>query len=238
MYSSETFYTKFAGSYAEYALTKNSYLSAIDEFVIRESKNSAKMIDIGSGNGIRSKKIADSIKVSELTLVDNSHGMVSLLKNIEKASVILDDISNVKFKSKDKFEIVTCLWNVIGHIPTIEERSIAMKNIRESLMQDGLAFIDVNNRYNISEYGLRNVIKNIFKDIILRRKTNGNFELKVRTDREIIKTEVHIFYPFEMNRLIKSSGLKIIKRQIINYQTGKKCRSILGGQLVYKLSRL
>lgn len=238
MYPSVIFYTKFAQLYAKYASIRNAYLSAVNEFIIQESKESADLIDIGSGNGARSEEIADSIKAFKLTLVDNSPGMISLLKDIKKASVIFSDISDVKFRSKDKFDIVTCLWNVLGHISTTEKRRIALKNIKELITQNGVIFIDVNNRYNISEYGLKNVIKNILRDIIFKKETNGNFELKIQVDGKIIKTVVHIFSPFEMNRLIKSSGLKIVQRHIIDYQTGRKCKSVFGGQLVYKLSIL
>jgi hypothetical protein len=37
--------------------------------------------------------------------------------------------------------------------------------------------------------------------------------------------------------LFKLAGLKILERKVINYKNGRKCRSIFGGQLVYKLSK-
>jgi len=52
-----------------------------------------------------------------------------------------------------------------------------------------------------------------------------------------IETTVHIFNPFEIEKLIKLAGLKIEKRKIINYRSGKICKTIFGGQLVYKLSK-
>lgn len=238
MYTSRLFFTKIAQSYASYASTKNAYLSAINRFITRETKEAERMIDIGSGDGKRSTEIAKSIKVSNLTLVDNSPGMISLLEKLPGVSVVCRDISDEAFELTQRFDIVTCLWNVLGHIPTPEKRKIAIKNMKKLAMPGGFIYLDVNNRYNTLQYGLPSVAKNVFWDTIEPNSSNGDFELEFKTKEEIVKTEVHIFSPFEMNELLKSAGLRIVKKQIINYQTGNECKSILGGQLVYKLSKL
>jgi SAM-dependent methyltransferase len=237
MSSSEIFYTQFAPTYATYASTKDVYLSAVNEFIVRNAKDGGSMMDIGSGNGLRAKGISDVLQVSLLTLCDSSSGMLSLLKKIEKAEVVSGDISDEHFKQEKTFDTVTCLWNVLGHIPTAEKREIAMKNLQELLAPRGFVFVDVNNRYNIPQYGFKNVLKNIWKDLIEKEGTIGNFNIKFQTGEGEIETEVHIFSPFEMNVLVRSAGLKIVKRKSIHYKTGKECKSIFGGQLVYKLSK-
>ena len=139
---------------------------------------------------------------------------------------------------EDKFGIVTCLWNVLGHVPSDELRLNSLKNMSKFLSDDGHIFLDVNNRYNVKHYGILNVLRNIFKDVFYYKSPNGDFELKVMTKSGILQTTVHIFTPREIESLIRQSGLKVVKREIIDYKTGKKSRSILGGQLVYKLSKL
>lgn len=237
MYSSEEFYTKFAPFYERYSSIKRNYISAVNNFIKSESKSHLKMADVGSGDGKRSKEVAESIHSSSLTLIDNSNGMMTIAKNIKGVNVVFADISDIKFKSNDKYGVVTCLWNVLGHIPTVEKRKVAITNLA-SLMEDGgFLFIDVNNRYNISNYGLKAVAKNILNDLFRSSENNGNFELNVDTENGKIQTEVHIFNPFEMDKLLKSVGLEIIKRQAVNYKTGEKSNSFWGGQLVYKLSK-
>lgn len=237
MDSSEIFYTKFAPSYAKYASTKNDYLRAVNSFIIKSSKNGASMIDVGAGDGKRSREISDGIKTTNLTLLDNSQGMVNLLKNIAGAKVICGNIADTEFKLEGKFDVVTCLWNVFGHIPDAPKREVAIKNLRGLLKQDGFIFLDVNNRYNMAQYGVKNVLRNMIKDIFGKKQANGDFELDFDVDKEKIKTKVHIFSPSEINKLIKSSGLKIVQRRVINYRTGARCKSVFGGQLLYKLAK-
>ncbi len=235
MYSSDEFYTKFAPFYENYSHAKKDYISCVNNFIIHESKPHLKVVDIGGGNGKRSQLISHSIHASSLTIIDNSKGMADLTHSIKDLQMVFADISDSKFQSDDTFGIAICLWNVLGHIPTQEKRKIALMNMANLIEDNGFLFIDVNNRYNISNYGLKAVLKNIYDDIFDTDGNKGNFELHVDIGNEKIQTRVHIFNPFEMNDLIKSSGLKIIKKQFINYKTGKKSKTMFGGQLVYKL---
>jgi hypothetical protein len=90
----------------------------------------------------------------------------------------------------------------------------------------------------VSHYGIKNVLKNICKDIFVPRKSNGDFELNIDTDKGKINTTVHIFNPYEIERLFKSAGLTILKREIISYDTGEIKDNFWSGQLVYKLTKI
>ncbi|MEI8327918.1 MAG: class I SAM-dependent methyltransferase [Candidatus Taylorbacteria bacterium] len=240
MYPSNIFYTKYANSYEKYSLNKEVYLTAVDEFVIKSlsSKRPPKtMIDIGSGNGKRGKRIADILKVEKLTNVDSSKGMIKLANRILGTEVILADISDDSLKLTGKYEVLISLSNVLSHVPTEDNRILALVNISKLMTENSLLFIDVNNRYNILNYGFKSVIRNVFKDIFLPNKANGDFNLHLQIRDDLINTVVHIFNPFEIEKLFKLSGLKILERKIINYKNGKENRSIFGGQLVYKLSK-
>ena len=237
MQSSDVFYTHFSKSYARYALTKQAFIDAVNNFIKKETSTEKTMIDVGAGDGKRSKLISDSIGVEYLTLLDNSDGMVDLAKKISNSSVIKADISSKDFKLEKKYDVVLCLWNVLGHI-VAENREIALKNIASIVEDNGVIFLDINNRYNISHYGIGSVVRNILKDIFIPRKSNGDFNLKIDTDGKQISTIVHIFNPFEIEHLFKLAGLSVLKRKIINYKTGEIKNNFWEGQLVYKLKKI
>lgn len=235
--SSKTFYTLFAGSYTNYSLDKREYLSTVNRFVKDESVLPRSMVDVGSGNGKRGKHIAETLGLDKFTIIDNSEGMIALSKQISGAESVLVDISSPDFVLKQSYDLILFLWNVLGHIPA-DRRKTTLFNLARLASDKGVIFIDVNNRYNISHYGLKAVSRNLLKDILKPDKNNGDFKLKVKTAKGDIETVVHIFSPFEMEKLIKSAGLKILKRSFVNYTTGKISRTFLGGQLVYKLKKI
>lgn len=237
MYTSDKFFTEFALSYEEYASTKKSYLSTVNDFIKTETSAVKTIADIGSGDGKRGKMIAELLNVNDIIFFDNSDGMISLAKNIPNANVEKSDIFNCEFKKDKRFDIVLCLWNVLGHIEE-DKRLIALKNIVSLVDSDGFIFLDVNNRYNIANYGIRSVIKNIIKDIFYPKKSNGDFNLIVDIKGVKIDTIVHIFSPFEIENLFKLAGLSILKRRIVDYKTGGIRKYFWEGQLVYKLKKI
>lgn len=237
MYSSKDFYTQFADSYEHYSSSKKAYISAVDGFIKENVGQIKTMVDVGAGNGKRGKRVADMLNVNNFTLIDNSDGMIALLEDVSDARIVRADISSPEFKSEIKYEVVLCLWNVLGHVPN-GGRVVALKNLASLMGDNGSIFMDINNRYNIAHYGPMAVLKNIFKDVFLPSIFNGDFNLTFDTETGPINTSVHIFKSSEIEYLIKLAGLTIEKRSIINYITGEKAKNIFGGQLVYKLSKL
>lgn len=232
--SSSAFYTGFARTYEHYASLRKAYITAVNKFIVDEIGSVKTIIDVGSGDGIRATHLAKELKAQHLTLVDNSDGMINRIRKTKDMTVIKADISSYKYKSGEKYDLVLCLWNVLGHIPG-HERKVALKNLASLVGDSGVLILDVNNRYNISHYGIVAVIKNILKDIFYQKKTNGDFQLSIDTGLENIRTVVHIFNPFEIENLIQSADLKIVKKLVVDYGNGNLCKSIFGGQLVYEL---
>jgi 2-polyprenyl-3-methyl-5-hydroxy-6-metoxy-1,4-benzoquinol methylase len=237
IFNSEKFYNLFASSYSDYSANKKEYLSAVNKFIQEETVSPKSMIDVGAGDGKRGRYLGDILGIEKITLVDNSEGMILLARKVLGADVVFTDISSSKFETKQKYDQVSLLWNVLGHIP-LEGRITALENLSKLANDNRPIFIDVNNRYNISHYGIIAVFKNFLKDIFLPSKSNGDFKLKITTVNGEIETVVHIFNPFEIKKLIKLAGLKMEKRKIINYRNGKICKTFWGGQLVYKLSKI
>lgn len=238
MYSSETFYTKFAQSYAEYASEKKAYILAVDNIIKEECGLAKTIVDVGAGDGKRGRRIANLLGVKNFTLIDSSDGMVAISQNIPNATVVKADISSLEFSLEEKYNVVLCLWNVLGHVPSAETRRVAFNNLKTLVGDGGVIFLDVNNRYNISQYGMKAVIRNIWRDLFFPNEGNGDFDLSFSTKAGVLKTSVHIFSPIEIEHLIKSTGFRILKRQVVDYRTGEIRKSIFGGQLVYKLSKI
>ena len=107
-----------------------------------------------------------------------------------------------------------------------------MKNIKKMLVEDGMFFMDFNNRYNL-EYGLFQVIKNIVLDIIGRKRSA--FILNIND----VRTGVYIHSPFELDNLITSAGLCIKERIFVSYKTGRRSRlPIFYGQVLLKIGHI
>jgi 2-polyprenyl-3-methyl-5-hydroxy-6-metoxy-1,4-benzoquinol methylase len=236
MTPSDEFYTRLSNSYGEYANKRSRYISSVNEFIFREAGHPKTFADVGSGDGLRGHLIGDRFG-TKTTLIDNSDGMLKLEAEISGVTVLKADISSVMFDRTNKYDLVTCLWNVLGHIPTPEKRLGALKNLSSILSESGILFIDVNNRYNIANYGLFSVAKNIFMDLFASEDRRGNFALKIDTKAGVIDTEVHIFCHSEIMKLAKAAGLSVSKRIVVDYKTGKERRCSCFGQLAYMLRR-
>jgi 2-polyprenyl-3-methyl-5-hydroxy-6-metoxy-1,4-benzoquinol methylase len=238
MESSE-FYAEFSPWYREYALKRKAYLQSVDDFIKADANGKRSIIDIGAGDGTRLQKILATMDGPVgAVAVDDSDGMIALLQKIPDLKVLKADIASPEFHPTGKYEIVLCLWNVIGHVTTEKERMAALKHMADLLEDDGIIFLDVNNRYNVVQYGLKSVLMNIIKDIFIRNGRNGDFPLIMKAGGKEIGTVVHLFSPIEIEKLIHMAGLKMVQRWIINYETGKRVDSVWSGQLMYKLTKL
>lgn len=238
MEPSAKFYTQFASSYDSYAAKRKGYLSAVNSFIKKEIGSAEHVVDIGAGDGNRLTEVIRLIGHSvDATLVDNSDGMINALKKAGFPKVIKADIASPEFHLNEEYDIAFCLWNVLGHIPTDKGRGAALSNIAKLLKKDGYLFLDVNNRYNAAHYGIAAVARNILRDLFRPRAENGDFKLSVDISGHLVETSVHIFSPIEMEKLIRSAGLKVVKRTVINYETGRTVNNTWSGQLVYKLAK-
>lgn len=230
------FYNKYALFYSKYSKVKKVYLNSVDNLIIHNVKDKLSMLDIGSANGIRAMKLAEKLKIKDLTLIDNSPQMHKLYLSKFNDSY-LADISKENIFIKRKYDVITCLWNVLGHIDDEKSVRVALNNIKILLNNNGLIFIDVNNRYNYKNYGLRNVSRNIIKDIFRYSWRNGNFSLKVKYGKNEIKGNVHIFNPIEFILLLKSVGIRINKLYFIDYNKGLVSKNPFKGQMFFVLQK-
>jgi len=240
MVSSEELYNKFAPYFRLYSKKKNEYLHSVDKLILENlPENNANMLDIGCGDGVRGKYLFDKIEGKYLLMIDSSPKMITLSKKYEssKVKVELFDISKSgRSNNWGKFDIILCLWNVLGHIPDDRKQLNALRNMQSLLSPKGRLFLDISNRYNVRHYGFKKVAGNIIKDVIKPTFKNGDFNYQITINpKTVLDSTCHFFTPFEIRKLLEESGLKIIKEIPVDYSTGKTRRTILEGHLFYIL---
>ncbi|WP_178984740.1 methyltransferase domain-containing protein [Winogradskyella helgolandensis] len=233
MKDSKAYYDHLATSYQSESNSRKKYLTAIDNYTVESINGDAiyNYLDIGAGNGSRSLKIAKSIPVQkEIFLIDNSSKMLENVSSLEQVKVFNESVFD--FNSTTKFNLITCLWNVIGHFETQEARLQLFKKVSLLLEPGGVFIFDVNNRYNISHYGLNNVEQNIKNDN-LNVKDSGWFTLGEKPNQ----TKVYIHSPFDIYDYIKETDLILEENKYIDYSTGETKSTFFEGQLVYKIRK-
>lgn len=139
---------------------------------------------------------------------------------------VADLSSEVAGQHTGRFGTVLCLWNVLGHIVQLEDRERAVKNISKLLCDGGLLFIDVNNRLNVSQYGVFRVLKNL-ASVLLRQK-GGLFSLPVHDS----VSHVYLSNKWELSDLLNQNGFVVEEMLYVHYQKGTLERSWTKGQIL------
>ena len=140
-------------------------------------------------------------------------------------------------QSSQKFDVITCLWNVLGHIPGITHRTQALNAIRCLLSEKGRFFLDVTHRYNVRSYGLVPTAARMLYDFFVRRETNGDVITNWDIGNARIRAYGHVFTQSEVVQLAHNSGLKLEECVVIDYEDGKIRGSPFQGNLLYVFRR-
>lgn len=207
------YYNHIVKNYEKISQKNITYLKTIDNLILKFLKNKIiiNLLDIGTGNGIRFKKIRKKIKIKKYFLIEQSKNFYrELEKKFPKSKIA--NVDFLKYKTNKKYTHIFALWNVIGHVSDI---NLFFKKINNILSDDGLFFFDFNNKYNIKNYGIKSVLQNLLKDIF-KYQNRGIFKLKFKN----IQTNVKIFSKSEILITLKKNNLKPIQINYVNYQTG------------------
>ena len=241
MVSSEELYNKFAQYYRFYSRKKRNYIDSIDKLILKNLPiKHNKVLDVGCGDGIRGIRLFKKMWGKKILMIDNSDEMVKLAKKLEtpKIKVKKMDISMEKLRLEAKSDVILCLWNVLGHVPSVNQRLTTLKNMRRLLKNGGKIYIDISNRYNIRYYRLRKVFINILRDFLRPNPKNGDFDYKIMVSKHTkIDSTCHFFNPFEIESLIRKAGLEVKKRYSIDYRTGQLRKTFFEGHLLYVLEK-
>jgi 2-polyprenyl-3-methyl-5-hydroxy-6-metoxy-1,4-benzoquinol methylase len=230
-------YDLLSKHYRSYSQTRGAYLDTVDAVVIEHISDAAtSLLDVGAGDGFRAWRIARARQIQRLTLAEPNHEMNILCRQHDGAEVWNAEAENLP-ESGDSFDVITCLWNVLGHVRTSRKRLLALRKMRTLLHQDGLIFLDVNNRYNAESYGWARSFARGLYDLICPSETNGEVSFVWHVGGEQIQSIGHVFSPREVEALISQVGLRVRKRYVISYETGEQRRYFFLGQLLYVLEK-
>lgn len=105
--------------------------------------------------------------------MDSSSEMCARCETIRNARTVRGDIAASAPRVSGQFDLVTCLWNVLGHVHGAAQRCRALANLAWLLAPDGLLILDVNNRWNVRSYGWR-AIRNIVYGASEIAETSGS----------------------------------------------------------------
>ncbi len=194
------------------------------------------MLDIGAGDGSRALRIASAAKLSRVVLLEPSAGMSGAVAGRAELWPIRCEDIQVSTISQ-RFDVITCLWNVLGHMPGSEKRIRALKTAAALLSPEGILFIDVVYRYNLRSYGVSMTAARWLRDQLAPSETSGDVVAKWQTAAGEIRAYGHVFIDREMRRLAHASGLECVERVVIDYETGKIRRTACLGNLFYVLRR-
>lgn len=227
-------YDRLAPHYRAIAQARSTYLDAVDRYVIAHARRGGSMLDVGSGDGVRAVRIARAIDAAALVLCEPSEGMLALCRE-QQADEIWQAPAQCLPATTRRFDVITCLWNVMGHLPGSAARVEALRAMRGLLAPGGRIFCDVNNRHNARAYGstrvmLRRLIDRIFPD---EARGDASFEWNVGAER--IPASGHLFTPREARALAAAAGLRVSDELSIDYAKGASSPRPWDGQLVYRL---
>jgi SAM-dependent methyltransferase len=230
-------YDALAPHYREYAEKRSAYLAAVDRFVLENlPAGAASLLDVGAGDGVRGMALGRQAGISRIVLCDSSAEMAARCRALGPAAVWDSPLEAIP-AVVERFDVICCLWNVLGHLDGRERRLGALSRMKELLAANGVIFFDVNNRYNAPAYGWARVLGRIVIDTLSPDESRGDASFEWRIGERTYPAMGHLFVPAEIERLIAQAGLAVKSRLAIDYATGARSRWALRGQLAYMVGR-
>ncbi len=226
-------YDAFAPYYKSYADGRRGYLRRVNDIVISRAGPAASLLDVGAGDGSRALRIGQAAGIRRIVLLEPSAGMRAHCP--DDAEVWPWTVLEIP-DTAPRFEVITCLWNVLGHLQGSQQRLRALARLRQLLAPSGMFFLDVSHKYNAASYGWRTILAGMARDFVSPSERNGDVVVSWNAGGQVIRTLGHVFTHAEMKGLFHSAGLKIVARWVIDYETGAECNMAFGGQLLYQLT--
>jgi len=230
-------YGRLSQAYGELARRRERYLAGVEREIVRRVPSGSKsLLDIGAGDGSRAVRIASQAGTGRIVLVEPSEKMITQTPNgVEIWRVRAEELA-VR-PSGEKFDVITCLWNVLGHVRGKAHRTRGLSAAQNLLSEKGKLFVDVTHRYNVRSYGLVPTALRLLHDFLVRREENGDVVAYWNTGESRISTYGHVFTHNEVMHLALTCGLKMEERVVIDYENGRVRRNAFQGNLLYVLRR-
>ena len=225
-------YDALAPFYSSLLEARKQYLRGVEDIITTHAGGANSLLDIGSGNGVRALRIASARGIDDVTLVEPSDGMRR--ESAENTAVWKRSTSEISEEAR--FDLITCLWNVLGHVDGAQDRSILLSRLKSFLTPSGMLFLDVNHRYNAGSYGWPRTAARMMRDYFFPSEKNGDVIASWQAGQQRIRTRGHVFTHAELLRLFQRAGLRIKNRWIVDYRNGTQHRFSVFGNLLYQLT--
>lgn len=227
-------YDALAPHYREYAKRRSAYLDAVDRLILESTPRPAgHLLDVGAGDGVRGMRLARELGATRVVLCEPSAAMADYCRRLAPDAVWECAAQDLP-ATDERFDVVLCLWNVLGHLPDRAARVAALRAMRMLMQPGGSLFLDVNNRHNSSAYGLWRVLGRRLVDFVAPDERRGDAVFEWKIAERGFPAAGHLFTPAEIESLIEESGLTVCHRCAVNYATGVASASPFRGQLVYR----
>lgn len=229
-------YDALAPHYVEYARRRSAYLHGVDQCLVGwTSPGVASMLDVGSGDGSRAVRLAATIGATRLVLSDPSTSMVEQCRRHSTSDVwccAAEDLPD----DPDRFDLITCLWNVLAAVEGTSKRVQGLTRMCACLSPRGRIVLDVHNRYNIATAGVVRVAARMWRDLARPSDSNGEIDFLWDVAGQQIPSRGYLFTPREMSELVLAAGLRVVHRAYVEYDSGA-VRGPWTGQLMFCLER-
>ena len=228
-------YDAIAPLYAEYSAKYQNYLGTVDRLVVERLRPGMRLLDVGSGDGRRLKKITAALGLTDVVSVEPSGEMAARCRATTGFPVhqlfgdALDTLPDTGF------DAITALWNVFGHMGNSAVRLQTLRHMKSKLAAGGSIMLDVNNRHNQLAYGRLKVLGRRLVDALAFDETRGDAHYEWKIGNESFPASGHLFTPGEIARLFGQAGLKVVERCSVNYSSGEVSSSPFNGQLFFRL---
>lgn len=226
-------YNQIAPEFGRLSARRMLYLNRVDEIVISHIPAASRsLLDVGAGDGRRGLRIAQACGLTEVVLLEPSPEMQRRGSPPGKFLTLrAEQLASVQ----GSFDVITCLWNVLGHIFPHSARVEALRQFARLASPRGRIFIDVNHRYNAAHYGsLRTGIRFLY-DRVRPREKNGDVVVTWKLAGKLCHAPGHVFTDREFRSLARAADVALEQRWIVDYATGQLRRYGLQGNLLYML---
>ena len=226
-------YDRIAASYCQIAARRQPYLDGIDQLITQFIPERCRsLLDIGAGDGRRGLRLAAARGIKTVVLVEPSDGMrAGHPPDVRSLPLRAEDLDQLE----PGFDVIVCLWNVLGHVATRAARVEVLRQCDRLLTQRGRIFIDLSHRYNARHYGLAKTAARYVGDHLWPRETQGDVVVAWHDGPEPIHTFGHVFTDSEVRGMCRTAGLDVERRFVIDYATGREHRHASQGHLLYVL---
>jgi len=226
-------YDRIAPVFMRLAERNRAYLDTVEGLVISQiPSGSRSFLGVGSGDGTRATRIARACGLTQVTLLEPSAAM---RRNYPADAEVWAIRAEELHRQQGRFDIITCLWNVLGHIFPFTARAELLRQLARLVSPQGLILTDVTHRYNARQYGAPITTMRLLRDFVSRDIRNGDVRVVWDVDGTRCATSGHVFTGREMKSLARLSRLEIVNRWVIDYASGERRRWPCEGNLLYAL---